>query len=526
MKNALAILLLALLASLCFTAACRKRASGTVTLALSEKFSGLDTITSVSTDAAADRLRTLMYNSLVKKNERFEYVGELAKDIKVAPDNLSITFELRDGVKFHNGAVFGADDVKYTLEALFAANGAKAGSFFDSRLDPSDPEKKKRIRTPHITSVEAIANNVVVVRVSRPALVNQTLSNLVTIPMIPKDSVDQQKSAPIGTGPFRFTGFDQVAGIVNLEGFSDHWEGAPKISKLTVKSIPDANALQAELQSGGVDVAPLPTNLSADTIKTLGQLPMLTVLQFPGSNVQYVGFNTSIPPFDNATMRQAVAYAIDRDKIINDLFSGQARPADSILPPESWAFAAGTNYRHDPERAKSLIVESGYKGEIITFKFSSGAAAIKEYAQVIQNSLVQVGLNVQIETVEPNTLRTQLSQGQFQMSTGAWVGGNQDPIFLRDLFASTDFPDRKDNGRNRSRYSNPAFDKLVIEAVDSTDKVRMRELYGEAQKIVSVDIPLLPLWYPANIVIANKRIGNVAINSSGDWNFVKELTLQ
>lgn len=515
-----------LVASLVFASACRRQASGTVTIALSEKFSGLDTITSVSTDAAADRIRTLMYNSLVKKNERFEYVGELAKDIKVSADNLSIAFELRDGVKFHNGSEFTSADVKYTLESLFAANGAKAGSFFDSNPDPADPEKKRRVRSPHITGIEAPSKDVVIIKVARPALVNQTLSNLVTIPMIPKDTVEQQKSSPLGTGPFKFASFDQVSGLVNLEGFPDYWDGPTKIARLTVKSIPDANALQAELQSGGVDVAPLPTNLSADTIKTLGQLPMLQVLQFPGSNVQYIGFNTSIPPFDNPKMRQAVAFAINRDKIIGDLFSGQARLADSVLPPESWAYAAGVAYPYDPARAKSLISETGYKGEIITFKFSSGAAATKDYAQVIQNALTQVGLNVQIETVEPNTLRTQLSQGQFQMSTGAWIGGNQDPIFLRDLFASTEFPDRKDNGRNRSRYSNPAFDKLVFEAVDSTDKERMKVLYGDAQKIASTDLPLLPLWYPANIVIANKRIGNVSINASGDWNFVKDLTVQ
>lgn len=506
--------------------ACRKQGSGTVTIALSEKFSGLDTISSVSTDAAADRIRTLMFNSLVRKNERFEYVGELAKDIKIGADNVTITFELRTGVKFHNGATFSSKDVKYTLDSLFAANGAKAGSFYDSAPDPSDPEKKKRIKTAHILSIETPNESTVVLKVGRPALVNQTLSNLVTIPMIPEGTLESQKTSPIGSGPFKFASFDQVSGIVNLDAFSDYWDVAPKIAKITVKSIPDANALQAELQSGGVDVAPLPTNLSADTINTLGKLPMLSVNQFPGSNVQYVGFNTSIPPFDNPKMRQAVASAINREQIIKDLFSGQARLAGSILPPESWAFTAGTVYAYDPEKAKALIAESGYKGEVITFKFSSGAAAVKDYAQVIQDSLVKVGLNVQIETVEPNTLRTQLNQGQYQMSTGAWIGGNQDPIFLRDLFASTDFPDRKDNGRNRARYSNPEFDKLIVEAVDSVDKEKMKSLYGEAQKLVSADIPLLPLWYPANVVISNKRIANVTINASGDWNFVKDLTVQ
>lgn len=505
---------------------CRKSDSGTVTIALSEKFSTLDTISSVSTDAAADRIRTLIYNSLVKKNESFEYVGELASDIKTGGDGLSMTFTLRKGVKFHDGSTFTSKDVKYTLDSLFAANGAKAGSFFDSAADPADPEKKRRIRTAHIIAIETPDDETVVIRVGRPALVNQTLSNLVTIPIIPVGSLENQKTAPVGSGPFKFVSFDQVSGTVAMESFADYWEGPSKIAKLTVKSIPDANALQAELQSGSVDLAPLPTNLTADAVKTLGQLPALSVFQFPGSNVQYIGFNTSIPPFDNPKMRQAVAYAIDRDKIINELFSGQARKASSVLPPESWAFAQGASYPYDADKARALIAESGYKGEVISFKFSATAAAIKDYAQVIQDSLVKVGLNVQIETVEPNTLRTQLNQGQFQMSTAAWVGGNQDPIFLRDLFASTDFPDRKDTGRNRSRYSNPAFDKLILEAVGSVDREKQKVFYAQAQKIVSEDLPLFPLWYPANIVISTKRIANVKINASGDWNFVKDLVIK
>src|SRR5688500_13818410 len=110
-------LFLIILTTLIFTVACRERNTGAVTIALTEKFSGLDTLSSTGTDAAADRVRTLIYNSLVKKNEKFEYVGELG-EYKVADDNLTITFTLKDNVKFHNGNALTSADVKYTFDAL------------------------------------------------------------------------------------------------------------------------------------------------------------------------------------------------------------------------------------------------------------------------------------------------------------------------------------------------------------------------------------------------------------------------
>jgi peptide/nickel transport system substrate-binding protein len=115
------------------------------------------------------------------------------------------------------------------------------------------------------------------------------------------------------------------------------------------------------------------------------------------------------------------------------------------------------------------------------------------------------------------------------MFTGIWVGGNQDPIFLRDLFASSKIPGVSGaTCCNRSRYVNPQVDDLVQKAIDltATDREQAKQLYGQVWQIVSNDLPLLPLWYPANIVIANKRIGNIKISPSGDYSFVKDITVQ
>jgi ABC-type dipeptide transport system, periplasmic component len=516
LRHFTAFLLITSLLLITFGCGSRTDGENAVTIALSDAFSGLDTLSTSTPDSAADRLRTLIFNSLVKKNEKFEYVGELAKEIKIGDDNVTVTFTLQDNVKFHNGKDFTSADAKYTLDSLFSSGGYKGASFFDTVNDQ---------RQPHIVSMETPDAKTLVIKVARPALVNQLLSNLVAIPIIPEGTLEQQKTSPVGSGPFKFVSFDQVNNFVSLEANQNYWEGAPKIRKLNVKTVTDANALQAEMQSGRVDIAPNPTNFSADTFNSLKNNPNLQVIQSNGSNIRYIGFNVSTEPVNNVKLRQAIAYAIDREKIINDLLAGQATVAHSILPQESWAYSAGTQYSYNPERARQLVQESGYKGEPIEFKIASGNAAVNLYAQVIQQSLKDVGINANIVTLENNTLLEQLRLGQFQMNTSIWVGGNQDPIFLRDLFASGESPDKKKGGRNRARYSNPEFDKIIEEAVNATDKNRARELYVRAQEIVSSELPLLPLWYPANMVVASKRLGNIKINPSGDWTFMKDVTL-
>ncbi len=543
------LIFLALIISFFATAStCRKRNLEYVTVALPEKFTAFDTLTMTGSDAAAERVKNLIFNSLVKKDANFDYVGELAKEIKTSADGKVITFILHDGVKFHNGQDFTSADVKYTFDELFKSNGFKSGAFFDTvpldKVDtskapaPAKPEapsgatpavkpveEPKTKRVPHITSIETPDAKTVVFTVTRPSLKNQLLSNLVAIPIIPTDSVARQKDQPLGTGPFKFVSLDASQNIVELAANQEYWEGAPKVQKVRVKTVTDANSLQAELQTGGVDLAPNPNNISPDTLKSLGNSPTLKVEQTDGSNIQYLVFNTTSAPLNNVKIRQAIGYAIDRQKIVTDLLFEQAKVANSILPPQSWAFNAGTEYKFDQARARQLIQEAGYKNEPIVFKYGSGNLAINQYAQVIQSALTDVGLNVQIETLEVNTIRKELAQGSFQMYTGIWIGGNQDPIFLRDLFSSTKIPGGNVSCCNRSRYANPEVDKLVEDAINETDKAKAKELYTKTWETVSNELPLLPLWYPSNMVVANKRIGNIKINPSGDWSFIKDITV-
>ncbi len=502
-----------------------RRQSNVFVIALSDNVKTIDPIGSPSVDAASERVRSLMFNSLVKKDEKFDYVPELASKIDRSEDGLTFTFTLRDGVTFHDGRPFTSADAKYTLDTVLASTFAKAASFF---------EGVGANRKGYVKSVEAPDAHTLVIRLNSPW--TGLLANLVAIAIIPKDSYESQKTHPLGTGPFKFKSYDQSQQVVDMEANPNYWDGPTQIPVLRARVISDSNALQAELQSGRVDIAPLPTSLSPDAIKGLGANSNLTVHQFAGSNLNLLTFNTAEPPLDNVKVRQAIAYAINRESMIRDLVLGQGKIAHSILPEESWAYTPGQTYHYDPAMAKKLLDDAGFRdpdgdgpqmrfSKPIIFRISGSSGAARQYSGVIYNYLREVGIPVSIETSELNTLFEFLRRGQFQMTYGQWVGGNQDPIFYRDLFATSEIPSETRAARNRSRYSNPELDKILEEATNTYDHAKAAPLYARAQEIVSRDVVVLPLWYQANMVIAKKSVGNIHINASGDWGFVKDLTV-
>lgn len=531
-------LFLALLVATVIPVGCRRdRSGGPFVIALGDNIRTIDPIGSPSVDAASERVRTLMFNSLVRKDEKFDYVGELASEIKLADDNVTFTFILRDGVRFHDGRSFSSADAKYTLDLVFSSSFAKSASFY---------EGTGAARKSYIKSVEAPDARTLVVTTVKPW--TGLLSNLVPVAIIPNGSYEQIKAHAgtvvtdlnrekiYGTGPFKFKTYDSSQQVVDLEANQDYWEGAPHVPTVRVRVISDTNALQAELQSARVDIAPLPTSLSPDAIKLMSQHARLQVLQFTGSNLNLLTLNCSQPPLNDVRVRQAIAYAVDREGMIRDLLLGQGKIAHSILPEESWAFSAAQKYSFDPAMAKTLLDEAGLKdpdgdgpqfrfAKPVVFKVSGSSVAAKNYAGVIQNYLKNVGIPASIETAELNTLFDELRRGNFQIFYGQWVGGNQDPIFFKDLFATSEIPTETRASRNRSRYSNQELDGLIDEAINTFDRQKAKLLYARIQDIVGRDLPVLPLWYQANIVIAQKRVGNIKVDASGDWSFIRNVTV-
>jgi peptide/nickel transport system substrate-binding protein len=519
------LVLLLISVSLLVFGGCRRKSNQFV-IALGDNIRTIDPIGSPSVDAASERVRTLIFNSLVKKNEKFDYVGELASNVDRSADGTVFTFTLHDNVKFHDGRPLTSDDVKYTLDLVFSSSFAKSASFYEG----TGADKHS-----YIKSVEARDPKTVVVTLIKPWV--GLLSNLVPVAIIPKDSYESQKTHPLGSGPFKFISYDNAQQVCDVEAFPDYWDGPSKIPAVRVRVLSDMNQLQAELQSGRVDIAPMPTSLSPDAVKLLEKQPNLQVQAFNGSNVVLLTINTSSPPLDNVKVRQAIAYAIDRESMVQKLLLGFGKIAHSIIPEESWSYSSGQKYSYDPAMAKKLLDEAGFKDpdgdgpkmrfdKPVVYKLSGSSISGRQYAGVIQNYLKEVGIPAEIQTPEQNTLFDELKRGNFQIAYSQWVGGNQDPIFYKDLFATSEIPTQDKPSRNRSRYSNKELDAILDEAVNTFDRQRGLELFTRTQEIISRDVPVFPLWYQSNIVIAKKTVGNIHVNASGDWGFVKDLTTQ
>ncbi|HEX8493242.1 MAG TPA: ABC transporter substrate-binding protein [Pyrinomonadaceae bacterium] len=300
------------------------------------------------TDASSERLRQLMHSSLVRKNESFDFVGDMA-EFQRAEDGLSYTFTLKEGVKFHNGSPVTAKDVKYSLDTLLASDSRKATPFFEGTGDK---------RQPYVAGVDVPNPRTVIIRLTQPWL--QLLTNLLPMPIIPEGSAAAQRENPVGCGPFKFVSYNKAQQVLELAANESYWNGAPQIKRMRVRIIADANTLQAEFKSGRIDLASALSNLSPDAFKTLGDDPNLKVEQFPGANIVYLGFNAESESLKDARVRQAIAYAIDREAIVRDLLLGQGRVAHSILPESSWAYSPGQKYTYDPARAQQLLEEAGY----------------------------------------------------------------------------------------------------------------------------------------------------------------------
>jgi peptide/nickel transport system substrate-binding protein len=290
--------------------------------------------------------------------------------------------------------------------------------------------------------------------------------------------------------------------------------------------IPDPTTRALELRKGSADVAI--NALTADTIVTLRRDSKLQIEQAPGTILGYMAFNTRDPILRDTRVRQAIAYAIDRRPLIQYLWRDQVRAADSILPPNSWAFSGDVQkYSYDPERARRLLDQAGYKAVNgvrfhITFKTSTEESP-RLIAAAFQQQLREVGIALDIRTYEFATFLADVTKGAFQLYTLRLIGGNNDPDIFEYVFASDHMPPQ---GQNRGFYSNPKLDALIAAGRKETDQQKRKVIYAQVQQILAEDLPYINLWYLDNVLVHTARVSNLPLNPSGNYDFLISAQLQ
>ncbi|MCI0660930.1 MAG: ABC transporter substrate-binding protein, partial [Acidobacteria bacterium] len=297
------------------------------------------------------------------------------------------------------------------------------------------------------------------------------------------------------------------------------------IKRLSVRIIPDNSTRESELRKGSADLA-INADFDPVTVEGLQKAEGIKVEVMDGTNITHLGVNLQDPILKDRRIRRALAYAIDREAIIRDVLRGQARPANSVLPPSQWAYEPGVvNYKYDPEMAKKLLGEAGKiardgQPRIKLSLKTSPLSISRKIGEALQEQMRRVGVEIELQPLERQKLTQDMSDGNFQLYLNILVGGNQSADIFKYVYSSRSIPP---NGQNRSRYDNPQLDKLLDEA-QMASKDRSREIFSQAQKILSEDLPQIYLWYPATIVVHRDRVSNVKMDPSGDWRVVRSMT--
>src|SRR5277367_2064983 len=475
--------------------------SGTVNFLMDAAPTNLDP--RIGADAYSAHVDGLMFSSLVARDAHLNVIPDLAQSWDI-PDPVTYVFHLRPGVKFHDGRPLTSADVKYTFDTII----------FGTLKTP------KRGAFKMVKSVEAPDDSTVIFHLSEPYA--SLLYSMVSpeIGIVPRESGPEMAQHPIGTGPFRFVSATTDEEIV-LERNENYFGESPKIERLRMRIVPDAIVRALELRKGSADA--VINSLTPDMVVTLAKDRGLAAVQEPGTTMAYLAFNFEDPILAKREVRQALAYATDRATIIKYLLRGQARPAQSLLPPNHWAFDADVQqYDFDPGLAEKMLDAAGYpRGKDgvrlrLTLKTSTDEFT-RLTSAAIADQWKRVGVILELRPLEFATFYTDITRGSFQMYTLRWVGANTDPDIFEDVFGSKRMPPL---GSNRGHYRNAELDVLLDESRVEMDQAKRKAILARVQEIVAVDEPYINLWYVDNFCVHRNRLVGISLSPGGDYDFL------
>jgi peptide/nickel transport system substrate-binding protein len=463
----------------------------------------------IGTDAQSQHIDALIFSSLLAHDAQMNIVPDLAASWET-PDPLTYVFHLREGVKFQDGRPVEAEDVKYT---------------FDSILDGS-VKTGKRGAFRAVASIEAPDAKTIVFHLREPDA--SLLWNLTRpgVGIVPRGAgASEMALHPIGSGPFRFVSSAVDEEIV-LERNPDYFAGAPKIERLRLRIVPDTITRGLELRKGSAD-AEINT-LTPDMYHALANEKGLAVEETRGTSAQYIAFNCEDPVLSHREVRQALAYATDRESLIHYLLRGEARPASSLLPPNHWAYEPDVKkYDYDPKEAEELLDAAGFRrgADGVRFRLTmktSTDASTRLLADALAEEWGRVGVKLEIRSMEYATFYSDITHGSFQVYSQRWVGGNNDPDIFQYVFSSKKMPPE---GANRGHYRNAQLDALLDEQAVEMDREKRKALLSQIQKIVAEDEPYIDLWYVDNLCAHRDRIAGIELLPGGDYEFLQNVTI-
>lgn len=474
----------------------------------------------LASDATSHQIAGLIYNGLVKYDKDLNLIGDLAESWTISPNGLTITFKLRRGVTWEDGEPFTSQDVLFGFETITdqGTPTAYAGDFLEvEKAEAPDPYIFK------VTYREPFA----------PAL--SSWGNLVVLPKHLLYGKDITKSRlgrkPVGLGPYCFSDW-KTQERIELKANPNYFEKRPCIDRYIMRIIPDPATMFLELKSGGLDwmgLSPIQYERQANTLFFEINFNKYQYLSF---SYTYLGYNLKFPLFSDKRVRQAIAFAIDKDEILRGVLLGYGVKATGPYKPDTWFYNPDVRrYPYDPKMATALLAEAGWLDrdgdgwldkEGRTFSFTTitnqGNSLRNRTAQIIQYRLKQIGIEMKIRTLEWTALINDfIDKRRFEAVILGWTLGQDPDIY--DIWHSS-----KTGGKelNFISYHNPEMDQLLVKGRKTFDRNERKKIYWRIQEILAEDQPYTFLYVPMALPLIHKRFKGIEPAPAGiTYNFIR-----
>lgn len=425
-------------------------------------------------DAGSMRMIENLYSTLFRYTENYgEVEPDVVREMERSEEGTVYTFFLREDVRFHSGRRMTAEDVKWSLERI-REEGIRAQQF------------------EAVESMEVVDAHTLRVTLSEPYTPFLTALAHPMNAILDREAVeaagDRFDQAAAGSGPFRLAEWRRGQRI-RLEAFEDYFlEGLPKLREIEFRPVPDATSANTALRNGEIDVI---LDLNPREINRLASAAGITVRSVPGTFWEYIGLNTQVAPLEDVRVRQAIAHAVDREALARMIKFGHAEPIRGGHIPEThpahWLEAVYPE--RDVEKARALLAEAGITE---TLELSCLVGSDFDYqvnaAQVIKQQLLDIDIDVTVESLESGVFFSRLGAHDFEMTVVGWLGFVDADEWTYDLFHS-------EGAYNQQGFSHAEVDRLLEGGRREADEARRMALYREAQEIIAREAPMVFLYW-------------------------------
>lgn len=461
---------------------------------------------SCATDMDSMKVTVNMLETLVKcEEEGNQIIPCLAESWRSSEDGLSWVFKLRQGIRFHDGSVFDADAVVFNFQRwMDAANPHHKGTFsYWNYIFGGFPG--------FVKSVTALSDYSVEIKLNKPYA---PFLNALAMPVFGIASPEAIKmygeylcENPVGTGPFIFKSWKRNQNIVLVRN-DKYWNGAAKVNELEYRVIPLSQDRLEALRNGSIHIA---DHLRSEDVADIKYDPNLYLHMRPSFNVGYIAINNGKFPFNKREVRLAINHAMDKEKLINDVFDNLAKPAVTYIPPFLWGYNENLEpYEYNPEKARKLLADAGFAEGFKTTLWVMDSS--RDYfpkplqtAQFIKENLAEINIDAEIIVFNWNEYLKRINNGEHQIALMGWTGDYADPDnFLYTMLASENT--KAGLGGNYSFYRSKEADQLLAQARQTTNMVFRRSIYRSLQEIVNYDVPSVPLVHTMPVLASSLAV--------------------